>query len=86
MSPSRPDVIVGLRFEPGGRFEIGRIASSEALLFLLANTTHGLSSVDAVPRGLVEATRAASSYRGTRGDAREAADALLRLVDTDPAA
>jgi hypothetical protein len=77
----RVSLILDLRFEQDSGFRLDRLPASEAVLLLLANTAHRLSSAHAVPPALLSATAQALSYRGRRGDAQDTADAILRLVE-----
>ena len=74
-------LMLALRFAANERFEVVRLASSEGLLVLLANTAHRLSSVRSVPAGFLQVAALAASYRGTRGESSEATDAILQLAD-----
>jgi len=78
--PLPVSLICGLRFDGGPALRVARIASSEAILLLLGNTAHRLDPKGRVPPGLIEAAGVATSYRGTRGDAGVASDAILRLA------
>ena len=74
-------MMVGLRFDAAASFAVEPITCSQALLVLLANSAHRLVSVTAVPAGMLHLAGTAASYRGTRGDADAASDAILRLAE-----
>ena len=71
-------LILDLRYTALGTFHVDRLTGSEAVLLLLANTPHRMS--DVVPTAFLKAASGARSYRGNRGDAHAAAEAILRLV------
>ncbi len=77
----RVGVILDLRFEAAAGLRLDPLPASEAVLLLLANTAHRLSSAHAVPPALLKAAAGAASYRGRRGNAQDAADAILRLME-----
>jgi hypothetical protein len=71
-------MIVGVRYATDANWQVSRLAASEALLLLLANTAHRLSP-EGVPAALLRAAASASSYSGRRGDAATASAAILKL-------
>jgi hypothetical protein len=73
-------VIIGLRFDATGRFRVDSIPSSEAILLLLANSPHQLTHTGVIPAALLQAAGAAASYRGIRGEAHMASEAVLQLA------
>ena len=73
-------VILDLRFEAGTALRLDPLPASESVLLLLANTSHRLASAHAVPTALLNAAAGSVSYRGTRGEAHDAADAILQLA------
>lgn len=93
-SPAEPEalppvpvgLILGLTFDPDAAagdapLHLQRLAASESLLWLLANTPRALTSMRDLPAGLLRAAAMAESWRGTRGGAREAAAAILRFAE-----
>ena len=74
-------LILDVRFSVDGLVRLEPMTCSEALLLLLANTPHRLSSARAVPKALRSAAASGRAYRGTRGCAAEAASAILHLAE-----
>jgi hypothetical protein len=74
-------LIIDVCFQAAGPWHLRPVPASEAMLQLLSNTAHRLPSAGAVPRALINVTASARSYRGTRGEAHQAADAILQLAE-----
>jgi hypothetical protein len=73
-------MIVGVRFVVGGAWRVARIPASEAILLLLANTAHRLTSAG-IPVGLLEAVASARTFTGERGEARDSSLRILQLAE-----
>lgn len=72
--------ILAVKYEAGGRWNIGPVAKSEALLLLLRNTPHALKDKPQTFEIFERASQAAQCYVGSRSDAQEAAGHILRMV------
>jgi len=80
-APARVGWIMALQYTPECSFRITPVTQSEAVLTLLKNTPHVLPEspglVDAFQRTVSEA----ACYTGCRGEAADAADEILRMID-----
>jgi len=80
LGPARAVHVIHLTYTSGATLSVQPITAGEALLLLLAHTARPVDPTVGPPRGLVNAVRSAESARGVRGEASDAASALLHLM------
>lgn len=73
--------IVGLRYLPGKAWHVSPVPQSEGVLLLLQNTPHVWARTPDLLETLSQAVAGAACFVGTRGEAAEAAEQILRLVE-----
>ena len=71
-------LILSLRFVTAGRLHLRPLAASEAAVTLLRNTPHRLDESKSLAATVLLAVRHAPAFEGTRGEAAQAADAIVR--------
>ncbi len=81
-TPAPVTLILFLRYEPGGIFQVEPVSASESLLRMLQNTPQVLSERPGIVSCLKAALTGANSLAGVRGDATEAAAQVLRMAAT----
>jgi len=74
-------LILFLAYEPNGDWSIEPIPQGMALLNLLENTPHVLADSPEMATSFQRAVAGARCYRGTRGDAVEAARRILGMME-----
>lgn len=80
-APARVGWVFELQYRPEERFSTAPITQSEALLALLRNTPHALEETPDMVDTLRCAITEAACYSGCRGEAAQAVDEILRLID-----
>jgi len=73
--------ILALEYEPVGAWSIVAVPQSMALLTLLRNTPHILAESPDIVRVFHRAVARAACYAGSRADAVDAVEHILRLID-----
>lgn len=81
-APAAVRWIIGLRYAPGNAWKIAPIPQSEGVLLLLQNTPHVWARTPDLPDTLRQAVAGAACFLGARGEASEAANQILSLVET----
>jgi hypothetical protein len=74
-------LILSLRFVMAGRLRLRPIAASEAAVTLLRNTPHRLDESKSLAATVLLAVRNAPAFEGIRGEAAQAADAIVQWAD-----
>jgi hypothetical protein len=80
-APAPVGLILSLQYLPECAWSVAAITQSEALLTLLRNTPHILAETPEMVRVFERAVTGVSCYAGTRNEAPDAVDHILRLVD-----
>lgn len=80
-APARIGWVIELQYRPEERFSAAPITQSEALLALLRNTPHALEETPDLVDTLRCAVTEAACYSGCRGEAAQAVDEILRLIE-----
>jgi hypothetical protein len=78
--PMSAALILGLRHAGGVTFSLEPMSQGDGVLLLLRNTPQALVDQPWILRHLERAVEGATCYTGRRGEAREAAAAILRLA------
>ncbi len=77
--PARVALVVLLNYRPGAKFEVQPLTGSETMIRLLKNTPHVLAENPDILGALAATCRVGLGFEGVRGDAAEAAEALMQL-------
>lgn len=80
-APARIGWIMALQYMPAGSFSVAPVTQSEAVLTLLRNTPHTLSESPGLVDMFQQAVTEAACYTGCRGEAAQAADEIIRLIE-----
>jgi hypothetical protein len=72
--------VLSLEYEAANTWNIQSVSLGEAVMILLRNTPHPLQESPSMTDVFLRAVARASCYCGQRGDAVQAADAILKLV------
>lgn len=80
-APAQIGWIMSLQYMPSGNFSVAPVTQGEAVLTLLRNTPHILSESPGLVEVFQRAVSEAACYTGCRGEAAQAVDEILRLID-----
>ena len=80
--PAHVGWILSLRYQPQAHWNLTAVSQSSALLLLLQNTPHKLQESPEMLGAFRTLVSKADCFAGTRNDAVEAAEEILRLVDS----
>jgi hypothetical protein len=80
--PVRAGVIVGVRRVAGAALDLAPTTQAEAVLLLLQNTPHALADAPWILAPIARAVEGTACYVGVRGEAAEAARAILALASS----
>ena len=72
--------ILALRYDSAKRWDVAPVPQSEALLLLLQNTPHVLADRPQMVEPFSRAVAGAKCYAGSRGEAADAVDQILHMV------
>ena len=78
--PVRVALVLALSFEPDRGWAVERIPQGAMLLELLRNTPQAMAEREDLVAGFARAVAGAACYRGTRGEAGEAASRIADLL------
>ena len=72
--------ILALEYRPESAWEVREVPQSEGLMILLRNTPHPLAESPEMVDSFLHAVSGAMCFAGSRGDAVQGADQILRLI------
>jgi hypothetical protein len=78
----RPSLIVGLRRVAGASLDLSPTAQAEGVLLLLRNTPQALADAPWILESFARAVEGTACYTGVRGEAADAAAAILELASS----
>jgi hypothetical protein len=81
-APSPVGWILSLQYLPESAWNVKAAAQSEALLILLRNTPHIMAESPGMVQVFERAVRGATCYVGHRSEATDAADHIMRLINS----
>jgi hypothetical protein len=81
-APAPVGWILALQYRPECAWSLQAVAQSEGLLTLLRNTPHALADSPEMLGWFQRAAAGAACYTGQRAEAAQAADEILRLIDS----
>jgi hypothetical protein len=78
--PAQATWIISLEYRPECSWDVKSVPQGEGVMILLRNTPHALEESPRMLDMFLRAIAGASCYSGTRGDAKDAAEHILKLV------
>lgn len=80
IGPARLRWILGVQYRAGSTWSIAPVSQSAGVMMLLQNTPHAWAETPNLVQTVERAVATAACFSGTRGEARDAASEILRLV------
>jgi hypothetical protein len=72
--------IMALEYGPESKWGVRKVSQSEALMILLRNTPHPMTKSPEMMESFLHAVSSAKCFAGSRGDAVQGADQILKLI------